>query len=76
VHYFRIGLASLVTLVWLADYAIAFYTPEDAHEGLTGLMAIVLGWAFGGTVWDTVKAKVREADRDEEPPPVREHGEA
>lgn len=73
-YYFRIAIASLVTVFWAADYAIAFYTPEDNHEGLTGLMAIVLGWALGGTVWDTVKQKVRDADRAHQEPPDRGEG--
>lgn len=67
-HVFRIALASLVTVVWLADYGLAFYTTADNHEGLTALMAIVLGWALGGTAFDTVAKKIRDAASAEDPP--------
>lgn len=44
----RIALGGVVTGVWVIDYGIAYITNGKTHDGLTGLMAIVLGWAFAG----------------------------
>jgi hypothetical protein len=52
----RIALASLVTTVWLAGYVNSYVRATGhAPTELTGLMALVLGWAFTGTAKDVVK---------------------
>lgn len=63
-NWYRIGLASIVTLVWVLDFVNATYLTKGAqvHDGLTGLMVIVLGWAFGSGVRDTIKQKLTGGD--------------
>lgn len=55
VQTFRIVLASIVTVVWLIGYALAFYKGAAQPDGLNVLMALVLGWAFGGATFDAIK---------------------
>lgn len=60
---FRIGLAVLVSAVWLVGYVLAWTSGSQSPTELTGLMAVVLGWAFAGTIKDTIKDTVkRKAD--------------
>lgn len=51
----RIGLAGLVTGVWVTGYGLAWYTGTDTPTELTGLMTLVLGWAFAGHIRDQLK---------------------
>jgi hypothetical protein len=64
----RIALASLVTLVWLIGYIVSWVRATgNAPTELTGLMVLVLGWAFSGQVKDVITRKLREAaDTDED----------
>lgn len=57
----RIALAVLVTAVWLVGYILAWTSHTSAPTELTGLMAVVLGWAFAGQLRETARARVREA---------------
>ena len=59
----RIALASVVTLVWLVGYIVAYARAQPDPTELTGLMAIVLGWAFAGEVKAAIKKRV---NNDEE----------
>jgi len=56
--WFRIGLAGLVSTFWAVGYALAYtrQIPGTPTE-LSGLMAIVLGWALGGTLRDVFKRR-------------------
>lgn len=54
---FRIVLASLVTAVWLIGYVLAYATHEQAPAELSGLMVVVLGWAFGAEVRDAIRRR-------------------
>lgn len=56
---FRIGLASVVTVVWLLDFLNAAYLVDGArmHTELTGLMLAVVGWALGGEVKAALKRR-------------------
>jgi hypothetical protein len=67
VQVFRYVLAGLVTLLWLVGYVLAYTKGSDAQAPteLTGLMVIVLGWAFGGTVKDALKRKNDDDKRDD-----------
>jgi mannose/fructose-specific phosphotransferase system component IIA len=56
-QWFRLGLASVVTVVWLAGYTIAFVTHGPFPTELTGLMTLVVGWAFGAQVVETIRGK-------------------
>lgn len=51
----RIVLATVVTIVWLVGYGLAYYNGGSQPTGLNVLMAIVLGWVFGGATWDAIK---------------------
>lgn len=52
----RIGLAVLVTAVWLAGYILAYRRGgTNPPTELSGLMALVLGWVFGGAIKDAIK---------------------
>lgn len=65
----RIVLASVVTGVWLVGYGFAYYRAAPTPKELTGLMALVLGWAYAGYVRDTIKRKLREVvseDKDDD----------
>lgn len=53
----RLGLAGLVVLVWLIGYVLAYVHETQNPTELSGLMAVVLGWAFAGTVKDSIKGK-------------------
>jgi hypothetical protein len=50
----RIGLALLVAIVWLVGYSIAYSRGTQPPTELTGLMALVLPWAFAGTIKDAI----------------------
>lgn len=57
----RVGLAGVVTTVWLAGYVLAYARGVQSPTELTGLMAVVLGWAFAGSVRDSLKRKDDDA---------------
>lgn len=61
---FRLGLAAIVTTVWLVGYALAYANGANPPNEVTGLMAIVLGWAFAGQIKDNVNQR-RDRDRNE-----------
>lgn len=54
----RIALASVVTVVWLVGYVLAYSTGKETPQELSGLMVLVLGWAFAGELKDAVKRKL------------------
>lgn len=62
----RIALASVVTLVWLVGYIVAYARAQPDPTELTGLMAIVLGWAFAGQVRDVIRKKLRQLSQEED----------
>lgn len=53
----RIALAGVVTTVWITGYVIAYATHGQAPGELSGLMALVLGWAFAGEVKDVMRRR-------------------
>lgn len=55
---FRIVVACLVVAVWLVGYVLAYITGGANPTELSGLMALVLGWATAGELRDTIKKKV------------------
>lgn len=63
-HRLRIALAVLVTGVWVAGYVVAFLTRGSDPTELSGLMAVVLGWAFAGEVRDQIKRRVGRGTGD------------
>ena len=54
---FRVGMAVVVTIVWIVGYVIAYTKGTQQPTELSGLMAIVLGWAFAGQVRDSLRRK-------------------
>lgn len=58
----RIALATVVTLVWVAGYVIAYAGRGQTPQELSGLMVIVLGWAFAGEVRDAIKRRIGGGD--------------
>lgn len=60
----RIGLAVLVTTVWLVGYGLAYETGRNNPTELTGLMTLVLGWAFAGTIKDTIARSTQRRNGD------------
>jgi protein-S-isoprenylcysteine O-methyltransferase Ste14 len=50
----RIGLAVLVALVWLVGYALSFSKGTQPPSEVTGLMVLILSWAFAGTIKDSI----------------------
>lgn len=61
-RWLRITLASVVTTVWAVGYAIAYATHGQTPSELSGLEALVLGWAFAGEL----KAALRRRNEDGE----------
>lgn len=61
---FRIVLASLVTLVWLTGYGLAYARQGPFPTELTMLMGVVLGWALGGTLTDVIR-EARQKKKDD-----------
>jgi hypothetical protein len=53
----RIGLASLVTFMWVVGYGKAYIDGLAVPSELSGLEAIVLGWALGGGIADALKRR-------------------
>jgi hypothetical protein len=53
----RVGFASVVTVVWLVGYGLAYSQGAQTPTELSGLMAIVLGWAFASEVRDAIRKK-------------------
>jgi hypothetical protein len=58
----RIALATVVTLVWVAGYVIAYIGRGQTPQELSGLMVIVLGWAFAGELKAAVKRRLNGDD--------------
>lgn len=65
----RIVLASIVTALWVIGYVLAYTGHGETPDQLSGLMVIVLGWAFAGEVKDAIKRKAREIGREDEDAP-------
>lgn len=62
----RVALATIVTVVWLIGYLVAYTTGGEPPQELTGLMVIVLGGAFAGEIKATVRRRLNEEhDADE-----------
>ena len=61
-RWLRIALATIVTGFWAVGYAIAYATHGQTPSELSGLMAVVLGWAFAGEV----RAAIRRRNGDGE----------
>jgi hypothetical protein len=59
----RIGLALTVSAVWLVGYVLAYVNGGQDPAELSALMAVVLGWAFAGTIRDTVKRKLDQQEQ-------------
>lgn len=53
----RIALAAIVTGVWIVGYGQAYVAHSQTPTELSGLMAVVLGWAFAGEVRDAIKRR-------------------
>ena len=53
----RIALAGIVTAVRVTGYGIAYIGRGETPTELSGLMAVVLGWAFAGEVRDALKRR-------------------
>lgn len=54
----RIVLAGLVSILWAVGYILAYLGKQpNAPTELSALMAIVLGWALGGTLMDVFKRR-------------------
>lgn len=64
----RIALATVVTLVWVAGYVIAYTTDKQTPQELSGLMVLVLGWAFAGELKAAVKRRLNGSDDEEQDP--------
>lgn len=62
---FRIALSSVVTAVWLAGYVISYVRATAAPAELTGLMAIVLGWALAGEVKEAIQRRLDRSKADD-----------
>lgn len=62
----RIALATVVTFVWVVGYVLSYVGKGDAPQELSGLMVIVLGWAFAGEVKDAIRRRL-EAGSDDAP---------
>lgn len=59
----RIVLAGLVSALWAVGYILAYIGKQpNAPTELSGLMAIVLGWALGGTLRDVFRRRNGEDD--------------
>lgn len=52
-----IGFAIVVTVVWVVGYTLAYMRETPFPSELSGLEAIVLGWALGGGIADAVKRR-------------------
>ena len=63
----RFGLAVLVAVVWLVGYVLAYTDGGQAPTELSGLMAVVLGWAFAGTLRDSITRKADDDGPRDEP---------
>lgn len=63
---FRIALAVLITVVWLGGYVAAYITHGQNPTELSGLMAIVLGWAFAGQLRETARQRAKQFLKDKE----------
>lgn len=64
----RVGLAVLVASVWLVGYVLAYKQGTQSPTELSGLMAVVLGWAFAGTIRNSIKGsgdEQREREHDD-----------
>lgn len=61
-RWLRIALASIVTVVWVTGYALAYATHGQTPNELSGLMAVVLGWAFAGEVREAIRRRNGEGD--------------
>lgn len=57
----RIALAGVVTGVWLVGYVLSYTSGAAPPTELSGLMAVVLAWAFTGQVRDSLR-RGREGD--------------
>lgn len=53
----RIALAAIVTAVWIVGYGQAYVAHSQTPTELSGLMAVVLGWAFAGEVRQAIKRR-------------------
>lgn len=53
----RMVLAAIVTGLWVVGYGQAYVTHSQTPMELSGLMAIVLGWAFAEEVRDAIKRR-------------------
>ena len=53
----RVGLACVVTVIWAVGYMLAFTNGNQQPTELSGLMAVVLSWAFAGEVRDAIKRR-------------------
>lgn len=58
----RVALATIVTVVWVVGYALAYAGGGRTPEELTGLMVLVLGWAFAGELKDAVRRRLNGDD--------------
>jgi hypothetical protein len=59
----RIGLACVVTAVWLVGYGLAYVTGAQTPTELSGLMALVLGWATAGEIKQAIKKRIVEEEK-------------
>lgn len=66
---FRIALAVLVSAVWIVGYVLAYVSSKAPPGELSGLMALVLGWAFAGTIKDSLQRKFEPDPPPEDEPP-------
>jgi hypothetical protein len=53
----RVALAAIVTAVWIFGYGQAYVSHTQTPTELSGLMAVVLGWAFAGEVRDAIRRR-------------------
>lgn len=61
----RIALASCVTIVWVLGYGLSYLGKlAEAPQELSGLMVIVLGWAFAGEVKDAIRRRLDNGSED------------
>lgn len=58
----RIALASIVTVIWAAGYVLAYIGKGQTPQELSGLMVLVLGWAFAGEVKDAIRRRLNGGD--------------
>lgn len=56
----RIALATVVTVVWLFGYGYAYATHGQTPQELSGLMVLVLGWAFAGELKATIRRRLND----------------